>query len=485
MAASLWRSEEYSEKVLRVGERSEKLLRSEEHAEKVLRLGRRQLESLRTEGHPYGDARVRSLHRLLAEGGGLPLLFPEHDVGFTYHEGALLADDQKPRSATSSSARRLPAAPKGRGSASFSSPAVLRLGGRMPHFILRPWGDGTGERKEGRDGGHTPLLSTVDLPDQIRGLLLNRFSPKLSAAGSCGDAGGGGADGMDVTPPRGAAETSQVSLTTVLVVALPSDATACSSNDGDNAAITEAAVKMASVRWRASAISAQREFGAERATVETQEGSRTPCPLVVLTVHPSPRESTTQIFGTKTSRRGFPDEIEETMALVKGSAQGLARDGRARRARSSAEPEGPWRLGAIAHIEHLQSFLDGDDWIESMSAGLGSDTSLESMSAGKRPGAAVNPSVGARGNDGSPGFFYEGSRGWPGLVVSMRALDDSYGSLHEAFAAAGTEAVLIRPDGHIAWVARRNESCDETDEINRARGLGRALDAVFTGRRCV
>ncbi|CAN0599242.1 unnamed protein product, partial [Ectocarpus sp. 12 AP-2014] len=57
---------------------------SEERSERILRLGRRQLESLREEGHPYGESRVRDLRRLLAEGGGLPLLFPEHDVGFAY-----------------------------------------------------------------------------------------------------------------------------------------------------------------------------------------------------------------------------------------------------------------------------------------------------------------------------------------------------------------------------------------------------------------
>ncbi|CAM9132737.1 unnamed protein product, partial [Hapterophycus canaliculatus] len=166
-------------------------LAEERSAEQILRLGRRQLKSLREEGHPFGESRVRALRRLLGEGGGLPLLFPEHDVGFSYHDSTT----------TSSSSYSTPS----------SSGTVLRLGCRMPHFVLKP----PVSLQDGADGVHdqaapcnenggdnidgelgegsrrtvkrpsAPSLSTVDLPDQIRGLLLHRLglrNPELSAA---------------------------------------------------------------------------------------------------------------------------------------------------------------------------------------------------------------------------------------------------------------------------------------------------------------
>ncbi|CAM9098191.1 unnamed protein product [Laminaria digitata] len=481
-----------------IGGMAASLWRPEERSEKILRLGRRQLESLRREGHPYGDARVRSLHRLLAEGGGLPLLFPEHDVGFVYREGAVLADKKSSRPATSSSGRRLSAAPDGPDGASFSSPLAVRLGGRMPHFTLRPLlgsGAGGGESRGGCvDGRPTPLLSTVDLPDQIRGLLLqSRFRSQVSASSAADSFGdgfeGGGDDGINKTLWRVTAETSRVSLATVLiVVALPSDATASSIDvnfDGDNAAITAAAVETVSAQWRASAISAQREFfDAGRATAEQQEGGCTPSPLVVLTVSPPPRDPTTpktrsgfagELETSATTRKnclGFAGEIESS-ARVEGDEEGLARDGDVRRTRSSGDAEQPEHLGSLAPVEHLEPFLDGNALVES-------------TPAGQRSARALNkPSVGV-GGSGKLGCYADEGSEWPGLVVSMNAVDDSDGNLGEAFAAAGAEAVLVRPDGHIAWVAQRKNTRDEIgEEVDRARDLGRALDAVFTGRRSV
>lgn len=454
--------------------------RSEARSEKILRLGRRQLESLRREGHPYGDARVRSLHRLLAEGGGLPLLFPEHDVGFAYREGAVLADNMS-GPATSSSGRTLSAAPEGPDGASLSSTSALRLGGRMPHFILRAWESGAGDCGESRGGCAdvpTLSLSTVDLPDQIRGFLLGRFRSQVSARSAADpfrDIEGGGANGTDMTRSRAAAEASRVSLAAVLIVALPSETTTLRSDtglDGDAAAIAPAAAETASAWWRAAALSAQREFGAERATAEQQEGRRTPCPLVVLTVCPPPRGPT-----SPNNRWGFAG-ASEASAPTKGSAEGLVRDGDVRRASSSSslsstgDGEERWYLGTMAPINHLERFLDGDDSVEAMS------------SAERRSAGAGKPSVGESGG-GEPGGHHEGC-GWPGLVLSMRAIDDSDGSLGEAFATSGAEAVLIRPDGHIAWVGQRRNTRDETDkEMDRARDLGRALDAVFAGRGSV
>ncbi|CAM9345015.1 unnamed protein product [Ectocarpus fasciculatus] len=69
----------------------------------------------------------------------------------------------------------------------------------------------------------------------------------------------------------------------------------------------------------------------------------------------------------------------------------------------------------------------------------------------------------------------------PGRVLPMRAVDGSGGKLAEALAAARTEAVLLRPDGHIAWLAPR-----QTAEKGKGAGdpalvedLERALDAVY------
>lgn len=73
----------------------------------------------------------------------------------------------------------------------------------------------------------------------------------------------------------------------------------------------------------------------------------------------------------------------------------------------------------------------------------------------------------------------------PGEVLSMRAIDDSAGKLGKAFAAAGVEAVLLRPDGHIAWLSHRRDTVGDSDE-REGRGysvlaeeLGRALNAVY------
>lgn len=348
----------------------------------------------------------------------------------------------------------------------------------MPHFILRPSESGAGDGGDRRGGwvdGPTQLLSTVDLPDQIRGFLLSRLRsqvPALSAAGSCGGVEGGSADETDIAPSRGAAEASRVSLAAVLIVALPSYTTARSSHtdfDGDAAVIAAAAAEtaeMARARWRAAAISAQREFGVEQFTAE-HEGRRSPCPLVVLTVCSPPREST-----SPKHRGGFAGE-GETSAPAKGNAEGLVRDGDGRRISSSSSGDGeePWRLGTIAPIDHLERFLNGDDSVESMPP-------AQRWSTG-----ALNPSVG-EGGSGKRGLYNEGC-GWPGLVLSMCAIDDDDGNLGEAFATAGAEAVLIRPDGHIAWVGQRRNTRDETgEEVDCARDLGRALDAVFAGRRC-
>jgi len=57
-------------------------------AEKAMALARAQLGCFEKPGHPLGDLRVQQLRRLLAKGGGLPLVFPKHELAFAYSEGA-------------------------------------------------------------------------------------------------------------------------------------------------------------------------------------------------------------------------------------------------------------------------------------------------------------------------------------------------------------------------------------------------------------
>ncbi|CBJ25915.1 Monooxygenase [Ectocarpus siliculosus] len=326
---------------------------AEERSERILRLGRRQLESLREEGHPYGESRVRDLRRLLAEGGGLPLLFPEHDVGFTYggHGAALLAASGGRAAGvgpppTSRSSRPLPAAGfssrppavrrngQGHGDntgAFRAAPCSIRLGGRMPHFFLRP-----------PSSSSSSLLSTVDLPDQIRGLLLDCFGSELSSA----------------TPEL-------ASLASVLIV-----------------------------------YSSERD-GMAMVGTDTSWHSRTSrsSPLVVLTVSPPSPGSTVS--------SSISNDQHNT-------------------AITSPAPS----------IENLREYLDYRE--------------------------EIVPTQ-------------------PGWVLPMRAVDGSGGKLGEALAAARTEAVLLRPDGHIAWLAPRRTGGTGKGEGDPALvgDLERALGAVY------
>lgn len=63
----------------------------------------------------------------------------------------------------------------------------------------------------------------------------------------------------------------------------------------------------------------------------------------------------------------------------------------------------------------------------------------------------------------------------------MRAVDGNGGKLAEALAAARTEAVLLRPDGHIAWLAPRRTGGKGKGEGDPALvgDLERALGAVY------
>ncbi|CAM9420896.1 unnamed protein product, partial [Discosporangium mesarthrocarpum] len=120
--------------------------------EAALQFGRSHLKSLKQPGDLYAEARLRSLYRLLEAGGGLPLLFPAHDIGFSYERGAIV---EAPTASISRARRKQ----------DLGEFTPLLTGGRMPHFLLS---------LAAADGSIPVLFSTVDLPDQIRNALLAR-----------------------------------------------------------------------------------------------------------------------------------------------------------------------------------------------------------------------------------------------------------------------------------------------------------------------
>lgn len=454
------------------------LWQSEKRAEKIFGLGRRQLKSLGEEGNPYGDARVRSLRRLLAEGGGLPLLFPEHDVGFAYGKGAVLPD--KNRRPASPSAREM--SPRGLvssvrrecGHGAFASAArSIRLGGRMPHFVLRSLPLDAASRSRGEGGERdvvesTRSLSTVDLPDQIRGLLLARFRSHISDLGSINVAKAvDGNKTIGLTPFRDAMELNRASLAAVLIV-VSSDAKACdSSDDGFHGkdSTAAAAAATASARWRNAALSVQcRALQDTTPTAQQRTVRTTLCPLVVLTVSPPTDKATTDDvrLGCAGNKAG----------AVTGSGKSTALGDNLRRAAAvSAEAEGPWRLETMSCMGHLEPYLHGNG------------PAPRKWSTGAQHSVRVEDSPDC-GEDGStPGFGQGEGTGWTGSVLSMRAVDDSSRSIGKAFAAARAEAVLLRPDGHIAWVAARPANGLDVGKEHDAIGdLGLALDTVYAGR---
>lgn len=413
MAASLWRSEERSED--------------------ILRLGRRQLESLRQEGHPYGDARVRSLRRLLAEGGGLPLLFPEHDVGFVYDEGGFFTG-AKGRPTISPLQR--------------SSSSGIRLGGRMPHFVLRRL-DGANTLGSVPDAPR--LLSTVDLPDQLRGLLLDHFRAQDSIRSPAnGSEVASGNEREGPTSCGHAVDASRAGLVSVLIVASPLSAVVW--DGGIHSDTSGFAAEAASTRWRDAAISVQQE----------QAGFAS-CPLVVLTVYPLRHAA-----ATDEPRSGFADE---SATEVKDGGTGVVRAGSSKGTSLSAEEDSPWRLDAVTALEHLEPYLDRNG-----------KATIQSRTAQRSAVTARSTRDVVHGNE-SGSFGGKVSTG-PGLVLSMHATDDHDGNLGKAFAAAGAQAVLLRPDGHVSWIAEQS-----TDSTNYEEGegyepkgeLGSALKAVYAG----
>jgi len=50
----------------------------------AINIAQSSLGCLSNKGHPLGEIRIANLHRLLAEGGGLPLFYPKHELEFGY-----------------------------------------------------------------------------------------------------------------------------------------------------------------------------------------------------------------------------------------------------------------------------------------------------------------------------------------------------------------------------------------------------------------
>jgi hypothetical protein len=50
----------------------------------AINIAQSSLGCLSSKGHPLGEIRIANLHRLLSEGGGLPLFYPKHELEFGY-----------------------------------------------------------------------------------------------------------------------------------------------------------------------------------------------------------------------------------------------------------------------------------------------------------------------------------------------------------------------------------------------------------------
>eukprot|EP00752_Nemacystus_decipiens_P018294 g16411.t1 len=476
---------------------------SEERSESILRLGRRQLESLRVEGHPYGESRVRALRRLLADGGGLPLLFPHHDVGFRYggNGAAVFAGEKTGRrpqqggSAQASSvrsSRRLLRGGHERGddsggdvsSCRFRSPSslplgTLRLGGRMPHFVLRPLRDEGVGNEACKDS--VPSLSTVDLPDQIRELLLSCAGSKVPPASH-----------LAIFGSRATTRACQAraSLASVLVVSLPPSMPVHNGDRGRSEDRTVgAAAEAVSERWLNAAVAAQDpEVGGDSmgATTAGKGAAGTDHrasfrPVIVLTVShprctsisaPASASITTTMTETVSSVKHLEAYLNHRISIGIGignrNAQVPNSEHSGAEARAALSAEGP-QQAADARLNLVATRLASNPRDKTNAAG-DDEVDAEGDSDGERPDTrAAVPR---------------------GQVLSMHAIDDGTGKLGKAFAAAGVEAVLLRPDGHIAWlgsrldVARKRGSRDDGVECLEpvlVRELRSALDTVYQG----
>lgn len=460
---------------------------SEERSENILRLGRRQLASLRVEGHPYGESRVRALRRLLADGGGLPLLFPEHDVGFRYSgEGAAvfagtrMGPSPRPAGAAEVSSVRGTHALLGGGhergdsgngvvstpsSQSTPSPCLgtLRLGGRMPHFVLRPLRD---ESDDGADCQNSlvPSLSTVDLPDQIRSAMLSCVASKQRSSSAPFTIFGSRAETRSCR--------AGASLASVLVVSLqPSMAVYSGDRRRPDDGTVVPVEEVVRARWLSAAVDAQQaEVGGDSEVSPTAgkgaagTNRSTPFrPVIVLTVSP-PRRSSVPTAATPATATNM------TMSMSVSSIKDLEAylDHRISDRATSVTT-----ISELVDAEARAAVAAEDKRLDLVATRFGSKSSDETFPAA-----------------GGDGEGFDTRAVVPeGPVLSMHAMDDGAGRLGKAFAAAGAEAVLLRPDGHIAWlglglsVGSKLGSCGQAGECSDpvlVQELRSALDTVYS-----
>ncbi|CAM9242183.1 unnamed protein product [Phaeothamnion confervicola] len=196
----------------------------------ALAFGRAPLKSIRRTGNAYGDHRVETLRSVLRAGAGLPLLFPLHDIGYVYPVSSGADDacrnvdreDSGVRKGGSCSSREGgggggSGAARDDASDRVASVAALRVGGRMPHFLLAApadmQADGAGrldrsDRKNDRfrsgialdavGGRSSVVISTVDLPSQLSCISRNVTAVLIVAAGDPGSSSSGGVGSVGI-----------------------------------------------------------------------------------------------------------------------------------------------------------------------------------------------------------------------------------------------------------------------------------------------
>eukprot|EP00903_Cladosiphon_okamuranus_P019518 g17949.t1 len=287
------------------------------------------------------------------------------------------------------------------------------------------------------------LAEGVDLPDQIRRVMLSCAGSNLCVPSVAPFTGFGGR-----------AET-RASLASVLVVSLPQSMEVYSggSQRPDDGTVVPAAEVMRA-RWYRAVVAAlepgvggdSEDAATATATAGTGNGAagtnrRTPLwPIILLAVSP-PRHASVSTAAT-------PSITSNT---------------------------------TMSSIKHLEAYLDHGNSDRATLATISELVDAEARAA--VPAEGSQESTDERSN-----LVFDRRCEVPkGPVLSMHAIDDGAGRLGKAFAAAGAEAILLRPDGHIAWlglnVGSKLGSCGqagEHDDPVLVQELRSALDTVYS-----
>jgi hypothetical protein len=106
-------------------------------------------------GHPHGERLIAAVREVLHSGGGLPLLFPRHDIGFRY----AVEDSSSGSSAAQPSST----------TAAVAGLTSIALGARMPHYVLA-----LQQQQQQQQQQQGSLFSTVDIAAQAAQACLTR-----------------------------------------------------------------------------------------------------------------------------------------------------------------------------------------------------------------------------------------------------------------------------------------------------------------------